>query len=293
MPDSFQIVALVALGLGVVALLPSIPFRYGWLACLAWFAWAGSSMPYAEQARLPAARFGFLLLVAVQGTLRLRAHPGAERPPAAGIWLMGLILASILWTEDRSYAALSAVLLFALGGIVLLHLPRLVRGPEDAFRLVGIATGVWILLIVVGLLPISGREEIFLGGRLRGFFSNPNGLGVACALLVPVHDAGGVRPRCRPSTGRVEGQERDAQPSALDEHGGPCPVEVAPAPDNRHAGLLDGLKGVDHRLRSCVARVVVRDRQHVEPPERDCSRRRGIGLERVHVRRGVRPAGQR
>src|SRR5690606_27919912 len=40
-------------------------------------------------------------------------------------------------------------------------------------------------LIVLGFVPALRVDPLVVSGRVRGFFGNPNGLGLTCALLAP------------------------------------------------------------------------------------------------------------
>src|SRR5439155_25234143 len=42
-----------------------------------------------------------------------------------------------------------------------------------------------VALLLLGFVPGLPRDELYTAGRLKGFFSNANGLGLTCALLAP------------------------------------------------------------------------------------------------------------
>lgn len=167
----------------LLPLLPVVPFRWGWFACLAAFVWADSSMPGGLEARV--ARFGVLGLVLVQGSLRLRGVGTGEKVPWPAKALAAWAIASLAWTVDPEYTAVSLLVALLAGTLVFGLLPRLAPTTEEALRFFRGTTWLLLGLVLLGLVPWIHRQEFFTAGRLRGFFSNANGLGLACAFLAP------------------------------------------------------------------------------------------------------------
>src|SRR5436190_19074657 len=90
-------------GLCLVPLMVVFPFRWGWIGCVASFAWADSAMPGGVIARV--GRFGVLALLVLVGTLQLRGRGPGERAPAALRWLFVWATLSLLWSTDRLFTA--------------------------------------------------------------------------------------------------------------------------------------------------------------------------------------------
>lgn len=178
---------LLALVLAVPVLVLVTPFRIGWLVAIGVFCWADSAMPGVELARRAWVRFAVLLLVALHGAVRLRGRGKGEPPPTPLLLLLVLCAVSLLWADPFDYAAASTVFLALLATLLFGFVARLAFSSDAATRTVDRIVRVVLLLCVVGLVPYGRAEGLFVEGtgRLRGFFNNPNGLGITCALLAP------------------------------------------------------------------------------------------------------------
>ena len=175
---------LVAL-LAIPPLLVVTSYRVGWLATLLVFLWADSSMLFAEEPRQPRVRVAVLGLLLLQGLLRLRGRGRAEMPPRPALLLFALAAISLLWTETRKYSAANVVWLGMLGLATFGQLARLGTTPKQVERTAQAAVTLLLLVILVGFVPWLRADTWTLSGRLRGFFNNPNGLGITCALAAP------------------------------------------------------------------------------------------------------------
>jgi O-antigen ligase len=170
-------------GVSLLPLAVVFPWRWGWIGCVVAYAWADSSMPGGVIART--ARFGVLALVVLLGFVRLRDRGPGEPPPKAMLWLFAWATLSLVWSADRVFTAanLGAALLM---GIVAFHmLPRAAGSVEGVLSLVKATALCLLALLALGFVPGLPREELYTAGRLKGFFSNANGLGLTCALLAP------------------------------------------------------------------------------------------------------------
>ncbi len=190
---------LLVLLLAAPVLVLVAPFRSGWLVAIVVFAWADSSMPGAEFARRAWVRFGVLLLVALHGAVRLRGRGRAEPPPAPAILILVLCAVSLLWADPFDYAAASTLFLALLFALLFGFVARLAFSGEAAAATIGRVAGVLVALFLVGVVPLGRAESLVVEGtgRLRGFFNNPNGLGISCALIAPF-----VAVRASRATGR-------------------------------------------------------------------------------------------
>ena len=170
-------------GLALLPLVPVFPFRWGWIACVAAFAWADSSMPGGVIART--ARFGVLLLLALQGLLKLHDRgPGEPLPPALKALFVWALL-SLVWSADRAFTAANLAAAALVGAVAFSMLPRAAATADGVFSFVRVTVVLLLALLVVGFVPGIHRDELYTAGRLKGFFSNANGLGLTCALLAP------------------------------------------------------------------------------------------------------------
>ena len=171
--------------LAIPALLVVTPFRVGWLAAILVFAWADSSMWGAEEPRQARVRIAILGLLLVQGMVRLRGAGRAEMPPRPALLLLALATISLLWTETRLYSSANVVWLALLGAVAFGQVARLGTTPRNVERTVQSAVSLLLALLVIGFVPWLRADTLLLSGRLRGFFNNPNGLGITCALVAP------------------------------------------------------------------------------------------------------------
>ena len=188
---------LLVLILATPVLVLVTPFRTGWLLALVVFAWADSSMPYADFARRPWVRFAALLLVAFHGAVRLRGRGRGVSPPATAIVLFAYCLVSLLWADPFDYPAGSTVFLGLLWAVLFGLVARLAPTSAQATSAADRIAYVVGALLVIGLLPFGRAESIVVEGtgRLRGFFNNPNGLGVTCAIIAPFVAVAATRAR--------------------------------------------------------------------------------------------------
>jgi O-antigen ligase len=178
---------LLVLAFAAVTAVLLSPFRAGWLVAILAFYWADSAMPGAETARRTWFRIAVLLLVGLHGAIRLRGRGTSEPPPTALLLLVLLAAVSLLWAEPFGYPAASAALLVVVLAILFGLVSRLAYSPQGGVRVMRRVVGVVLAVIAVGLIPWGRTEGLFVEGtgRLRGFFSNPNGLGITCALCAP------------------------------------------------------------------------------------------------------------
>ncbi len=178
---------LLALLLAAPVLVLVAPFRTGWLLALVVFAWADSSMPLVEFARKPWVRFAVLLLVAFHGAVRLRGRGRGARPPTAAYLLFAFCVVSLLWADPFDYPAGSTVFLGLLWTVLFALVARLAPTSGAAASTVNRIASVLLVLFAIGLVPFGRAEGIVVEGtgRLRGFFNNPNGLGITCAIIAP------------------------------------------------------------------------------------------------------------
>src|SRR5207249_1874893 len=115
----------IGIALACLFLMPLVRYKVAWLAAVVVFMWADSVMPGKPAAlALRAPLLGALLLL---GAFRFRGRPGSVSPPSAAIGLALLAGASVVYAEERAFAALSVAMLFALGLLVFGYLPRSVR----------------------------------------------------------------------------------------------------------------------------------------------------------------------
>ena len=173
----------IGLALSALLVLPTVPFRWGLLACFAAFFWADSSMRGGYEIRV--ARFGLLLAVLLQGALRLGRIGRGEPVPMAARLLFAWMVLSIAWSADRGYSILSCGAFLAVGILAFRLVPQLVATPAHAERLLRGVLFLFLALLVLGFVPPLHPEEWFTADRLRGFFANANGLGLSAALLAP------------------------------------------------------------------------------------------------------------
>ena len=180
-------------GLCLLPLAVVFPYRWAWVGCVVAYAWADSAMPGGLLART--LRFGVLALLVLKGVLSLRGRGPGERAPAPLRWLFGLAVLSLAWSADRVFTAanLGAALLV---GIVAFHqLPRAAGSVDGVLGYVKATVLALLALLVLGFVPGLPRDELYTAGRLKGFFSNANGLGLTCALLAPWPLIAGERER--------------------------------------------------------------------------------------------------
>lgn len=170
-------------GLCLLPLAVVVPYRWGWVGCVVAYAWADSAMPGGVIART--LRFGVLALLVLLGLLALRGRGPGEHAPKALRLLFGWATLSLAWSADRAFTAanLGAALLV---GIVAFHqLPRAAGTVEGVLGYVKATVLALLALLLLGFVPGLPRDELYTAGRLKGFFSNANGLGLTCALLAP------------------------------------------------------------------------------------------------------------
>jgi O-antigen ligase len=173
------LVALLALPL----LLVVVPWRTGWLVTLFVFFWADSSMVGAP--RNVRWRLAMLGLLFVQGVVRLRGRGRGAPLPVPVVALVLLAGLSTLWSPTFLGTAANSVTLGVVVVVVHAHLARYASSATLATDTMRRAVLLVLALLVVGFFPPLRADELLLAGRLRGFFANPNGLGVTCALVAP------------------------------------------------------------------------------------------------------------
>lgn len=162
-----------------------LPWRSGWLGTIAVLAWADSSMVFGDVPRKIQVRFALLALLVVQGAIRLRGR-GRGAVPAFPLIAIALLAAlSTFWSETPlpTLAFAGSFVLFTT--ISHAFVARYGANGPMARTTVNRVVGVMVALIAVGFLPPLRVDALLVSGRVRGFFGNPNGLGLTCALLAP------------------------------------------------------------------------------------------------------------
>jgi O-antigen ligase len=101
------------------------------------------------------------------------------------IALIVLTSFSTFWSDTRFPTAANAGALGLLLVTCFSFVARYAPSARTTTETVERAAGLVILLVVVGLVPRLHPDEMSIAGRLRGFFSNANGLGISCALIAP------------------------------------------------------------------------------------------------------------
>lgn len=200
MPSLLENPLLLAALLTIPVIVLVTPFRTGWLLALVVFAWADSSMPGADFVRRAWVRFAVLLLVGVHGAVRLGLRGRGERVPSPLLALVVLAAVSLLWADPFDYPAASTLFLVLLLTVLFGRVARLAVTPRAALATIDRMTFVLLALVVLGLLPLPRAESIVVEGtgRLRGFFRNPNGLGITCAMFAPFVAVAATRARGAP-----------------------------------------------------------------------------------------------
>lgn len=171
--------------LALPILLVVVPWRYGWAGALLVLAWADSAMPAADVPRTIVVRAAVLALVLAQGLVRLRGRGRPVTPPLPVLALLALALVSTAWSETPVATAGHAGLLALVAAIAYGHAGRHGASARMATATVGLGVGLLLVLVAVGLVPVGRSQPLVVAGRLRGFFSNANGLGITCALVAP------------------------------------------------------------------------------------------------------------
>ena len=170
-------------GLCLLPLAVVSSYRWGWVGCVVAYAWADSAMPGGLLART--LRFGVLAVLVVQGLLSVRGGGPSERAPTALRLLFGWAVLSLAWSADRAFTAANLAAAFLVGVVAFRQLPRAAATTEGVFSYVKATVVALLALLLLGFVPGLPRDELYTAGRLKGFFSNANGLGLTCALLAP------------------------------------------------------------------------------------------------------------
>lgn len=176
-------------------LLLLLPWRAGWLLCVAVLAWADSSMIGADQPRKIQVRLALLGLLVLQGAIRLRGRGFGLMPslPLLGIVLLAGL--SVLWSETPLATAAFSVSFLLVVVVAHAFVSRYAGSPALARDTIRRLVVVVLLLIALGFVPALRADALLVSGRLRGFFANANGLGLTCALLAPFGALAFVRAR--------------------------------------------------------------------------------------------------
>jgi O-antigen ligase len=174
---------ILLVGIGLLPLVPVVPFRWAWVALLLSFLWADSILPLARVVQV--ARWGLVPLVLAQGLLRLRGSGPGERLPLPAVVLFGWCALSLLWAEQRAFAVVTLGFLVATAGITFGLVPRLAPTVDLGLRTARTAVLVVLAVLALGLVPGLATDESSVSGRFRGPFMNANGMGLATALVAP------------------------------------------------------------------------------------------------------------
>lgn len=176
---------LVVAALAAPLILVVLPWRTGWLGTVAVLAWADSSMVFGDVPRKIQVRFALLALLIVQGAVRLRGRGRGVVPSLPLLAITLLAGASTAWSETPvpSLAFAASFVLFTV--ISHAFVARYGGNGPMARATVNGVLGVMLALIALGFVPALRVDALLVSGRLRGFFGNPNGLGLTCALLAP------------------------------------------------------------------------------------------------------------
>lgn len=171
--------------LALPLLLVVVPWRVGWVGTLVVLAWADSAMPAADLPRKIAVRAAVLVLLFAQGLVRLRGRGRGAPPPVPVLAFLALALVSTAWSETPVPTLGHAGLLTLVVVVAFSHVARHGASGPTATATMESAAVAMLALVALGLVPFGRGEPLFVAGRLRGFFSNANGLGITCALLAP------------------------------------------------------------------------------------------------------------
>ncbi|MFO0933854.1 MAG: O-antigen ligase family protein [Planctomycetota bacterium] len=162
-----------------------LPWRTGWLGTIAVLAWADSSMVFGDVPRKIQVRFALLALLIVQGAIRLRGRGRGAVPALPLVAITVLAALSTWWSETPlpTMAFAASFVLFTVIGHA--FVARYGASGPMARATVDRVVVVMLGLIALGFVPALRVDALLVSGRLRGFFGNPNGLGLTCALLAP------------------------------------------------------------------------------------------------------------
>lgn len=170
-------------GIAVLPAFPAFPFRWVLALLVASFLWAGTTLPGWQFVQ--DARWGLLALALAHGALRLRGAGPGERPPLPVTLLTLWIALSFLWAERVSYSGPMFAAFLAVGTLVFALVPRLAPTVGHGVRAAHLLVGTAAAVLLLGFVPGLAQEAATAGSRLRGGFSNANGLGFTCAILAP------------------------------------------------------------------------------------------------------------
>lgn len=176
-------------------LLLLLPWRAGWLLCVAVLAWADSSMVGADLLRKVQVRLALLALLVLQGAIRLRGRGFGVLPSFPLIGMVLLAAVSVLWSETPLATAAFAVSFLLVVVVAHAFVSRYAGSSALARDTLQRLVVVVLLLVALGFVPMLRADALLVSGRLRGFFANANGLGLACALLAPFGALAFVRAR--------------------------------------------------------------------------------------------------
>ena len=162
-----------------------LPWRAGWLATIVVLAWADSSMVLGDVPRKIQVRLALLALLFVQGAIRLRGRGRGVVPSAPLLATTLLALLSTFWSETPLPTAAFACSFLLVTTIAHAFVARYAGTPALAQSTTNRVVAVMLVLVALGFVPFLRADALLVSGRLRGFFGNPNGLGLTCALLAP------------------------------------------------------------------------------------------------------------
>src|SRR5262249_26009423 len=100
-------------------------------------------------------------------------------------WLFVWATLSLIWSTDRVFTAANLAAALLMGIVAFQQLPRAALTVEGVLSYVKATALCLFALLLLGFVPGLPRDELYTAGRLKGFFSNANGLGLTCALLAP------------------------------------------------------------------------------------------------------------
>lgn len=177
--------AWIVAALAAPLILLVLPWRAGWLATIVVLAWADSSMLHGDLPRKIQVRLALLALLFVQGAIRLRGRGRGAVPSVPLLAMTALAALSTFWSETPLPTAAFAGSFVLVTTIAHAFVARYAATPTLAHATADRVVAVVLVLVALGFVPFLRADALLVSGRLRGFFGNPNGLGLTCALLAP------------------------------------------------------------------------------------------------------------
>lgn len=122
----------------------------------------------------------FVVILATRARSKTQYAPATRRILACFFGLTALAGASIVWSDDRATTVNALIGLSAVFAIWWVSIRAM--KPEDVLSTLSWFLGA-VLVLSAAIVLVGGGQ---LGGRARGLFGNPNGLGLCILLSLPV-----------------------------------------------------------------------------------------------------------